>query len=516
MAINLSDLTALSSRVTRKKIGNRKLPSMDRIGQGDDRNGGGSSLGGLGGALGTVLGTIWGGFEGFLFLVGRGLFSGLAFTFTNAWSLLVQTGFFLANFDWNASDDEIDKALQGRWIGWAGTLGTGIGGTLGWFACGILPVAGLFSFNEAMAAYVLTEFGEEAQEEMAGYLAAIIRQSANVLAASAFAQTYKTTRTLIKAAPGIRALIPGIDRWGAKDGATFTIASTIENQVLEKIPNPLVRAFAENLYEEFFEACIEAGFVVAAGMDGWVASQAARNPDVSGEVIEIKPNRESDEVIHLAGSRTELKAQIPAVLAQHQIIRNREIGDVVAVPMATFIQTGAEREFSLQIQLNSNQKPPHFSGDRRNIQTASIVISDLSRAGMDWEKIRRAIGVNGYQYGPYVAVTKMTNGRQFHVYAGSSAIAEAKAKDFAALSDSNIKILNISQLTNEGERKLEPHLDKNRITVYPYKGKITRVIRRVGQKDELRSYSFPLWTDSKPQDWDENIQRLLSNTDGNP
>ncbi|MGL4333789.1 MAG: hypothetical protein ACRCSC_01860 [Lactococcus garvieae] len=508
MTLTFKDITQWESRIQRQAIGIRKLPPIKKIGQSGIQSTGGGGGFSIGGGITTVLGMIWNGFSGFLFLVGRGLLSGLAFTFTGAFSLLVQSTTFLANFDWNASDKEIDAGLQSRWKSWASTLGTGVGGSLGWFACGILPNAAIFAFDPGMGAYVLTQFGEEAQEELAGYLVAIIRQSMNIAVATAFASTYKTVRSILKASPVIQKLFPGIKKWGADNGPTFTISKSIEDAI-EKIPNPFVRNFTEAAYEEFFDACIDAGFTLTSAMDSYIAMNRAANTNVSQEILEIKPDRESDEKLYLAGSRDQLKTTLPQTLANYHLIKNRDIGDVFETPLTDYIQSAEKETITLHLSMHSRQKPPYGTGNKRNGQRVTIKIPKLKRSSLDWSKIKKAAGAQGYQYGKYGALVKLTNGRQYHVYASSSQFAIAKAKELIELSEAEIKNISVTELTNEGERRLVETQQKGSTVVYPHKAKITRVIERADKQREIRTISFDLWPDNEPADFKEKIELLF-------
>lgn len=509
MTIALSDITKLVSRKARATIGTRRLPSIEKIGDSGLSKSSGSSSDGLAYGISKVLGAIWGGFEGFLFLVGRGLLAGLQWSFSGAFSWLVSTSTFLANFDWNASDKEIDKGLQSRYIAWASSLGASVGGTLGWFACGILPNAALFSFNPAMAAYVLNTFGEEAQEELAAYLVLIVKQSLNVAVATAFAQTYKTARSILKASPQVRKLFSKIDQWGAKDGPTFTISKSIEDTI-EKIPNPFLRGFIDSAYEEFFDACIDAGFTLTASMDSFVAAQKAANANSSKEIIELKPDRESDEILYLAGSQESLKTAIPQVLAQHQMIRDRDLGLVFETPISDYEYSKIKDTFTLHLCYHSRKAPPFGTANTAGTQRVSLTIPHLKRTSIDWTKIKRAAGVAGYQYGKFAAKAYLTNGGSTKIWANSGQVATDVLQDLIALSEHEIKNIDIIEQTNKGERRLKDSQQKGNLFVYPQKACITYSVDRPDKAREIRSIKFELWPDIEPPDFKEKVLSLLA------
>jgi hypothetical protein len=510
MTIDLFSKGKLLSKVVRENIagvdGIREIGTIDEIGESSSTSPQGGLIGGLNTAAG-ILSGIFKGFKGFFFGALQKAFQ-ITLSFSSIFSYLVQGTIFLLNFDWNASDEEIDKQLQSSFTSWAAQVGGSLGGALGYFACGVAPTAAMFAFNPAMAAYVLAKTGPEALEEMQGYLVNIIRSSFRLASQFVFSQTYKTIRSLIKI--GFSGIIPGIDRWGAKNGARFTISGQVEKGI-ESIKNPALQAFTESFFEELGEGCVEGGFALTGAMDAFVYEQKIRENAQISELLEIKPNRESSEVVLLAGSREQLKPAITQVMAQHQLIKNRDLGEVNAVPLEAYVQRASQLQpnnFNLHLKLTSSKQPP-FKWRDDDFQQVTIVIPDVPLSNLNWEKIKKAIGPNGWTYGKYVATAKLSNGRQTQVYAATADMAKSKAKDLAELSVATIQTLNVSELTNEGKRKLEPNLQKKNLQVYPYQGKAVRVVRKTGTKDEMKSFRFNLWTQEEPIDFDINKQDLI-------
>ncbi|TAG73301.1 MAG: hypothetical protein EAZ23_10865 [Oscillatoriales cyanobacterium] len=79
---------------------------------------------------------------------------------TKLWSWIVGGVQFIANFNWNISDESIDKQIEGLWDAFGGLLGSAVGRAIGWIGCGLVPAAAIMTFNEALATHLLKEVGE--------------------------------------------------------------------------------------------------------------------------------------------------------------------------------------------------------------------------------------------------------------------------------------------------------------------------------------------------------------------
>ncbi|MGL6339170.1 MAG: hypothetical protein ACRC80_08525 [Waterburya sp.] len=507
MSIDLFSKGKLLSKIARGKIGQRLIPSIDKLGGAIKT----TSSGGVGGGLSTatgVIGGILGGFGGFIFGALKKALS-FAWSFTAIFSYMIQSAIFLYQFDWNASDEEIDKQLQGQFLGWAAQVGGAIGGALGYFACGIAPTAAMAAINPAAASYIIAKNGDEALEEMQGYLVSIIRASFRISAQTAFFQIYKGVRSILKATPAVRSLFPGIDKWGDKKGARYTLSGVVEKKI-ESIKNPMQRVFTEAAIEEFFEGCIEGGFAFTQAMDSFVYEQKIKENAQITELLEIKPHRGSDEVVHLVGTREQLKPAITQTMSNYQLLKNRDIGSVIETPPEFFVQHAIKKEDSLNlhIQLVSASNPP-YKWTNPDFQKVAICIPDIPLSKIDFEKIRQAIGVNGWVYGKFLARCKLTSGREFHVYASSSSEAKNKAEDLAKLTDAEIDRINVTEMTNSGKRKMHPNQQKNTVRVYPYKISVTRMVQKVGVPRKVRSVKIDIWQPEKPYNFDDKIRSLF-------
>lgn len=295
MPLSLS-LTSLGSRVIRSAVGSRIFSRRGASTSSSDDEG-------------NILVRAWNGINRFgnslmaesLKLLGNGI----QITWTAIWSLTVSTSTFLWHFNWNASDAELDAQIKSAFDSLAGILGGTLGNALGWLACGAVPGAIIFAFNEPMGLYVLEKVGEEALDEIAGNVATLIRATAQSAIKAGAIYLYKNIRNLWRESDSefvkrlkAEGLVDQakIDKALADRNKPWSFAKTTEDAI-ESIPNTFWRNFTEEFVEEFFESCTEAGYVVANSVDSYLAQQKMANETVMGseQTIEILLERGSDD-----------------------------------------------------------------------------------------------------------------------------------------------------------------------------------------------------------------------------
>lgn len=280
----------LSSRTVRRSIGNDGVRTFTRnaLVDGTDDSG-------------NVIGKIWSGLTRFGgSLIGRTLSLlaiGISFSFTALWSICVSTSTFIWHFNWNASDAELDSQINSAFSSLAGSLGGTLGNALGWLVCGAVPGAFIFAFNEPMGLYVLANVGEEALDEIAGNVAALIRATTTSVTKAAAIYAYKNIRKLWREPDS--AFVQRLKASGVVDQAKIDKALADRNKpwsfaqatedAIESIPNEFWKNFTEEFVEEFFESCTEAGYVVANSVDSYLAAQKAASTSMLGseQTIEI-------------------------------------------------------------------------------------------------------------------------------------------------------------------------------------------------------------------------------------
>lgn len=295
MALNLN-LANFASRNVRKAIGNngiRRFATNALEQKANDQT--------------NIITKAWNGlshFGGFLLSKVGWQPPWVKFTLSTLWGWFTGGVQFVWNFNWNASDKELDQSVTSAFNALGGTLGGTIGSALGYLACGAVPGAVIFAFNEPMGAYVLKELGEEALDEMAGNVANLIRQTGNLLMRSVAVSIYKNVRSLLRKPDSkVRQQLMSqgklspeqINKAIAARNKPWSFAIAFDDFV-ERIPNAFLRNFVEELVEEFADSCVEAGYVVANAMDSYLATQKLANDGFFGKekTVEIILNRDAD------------------------------------------------------------------------------------------------------------------------------------------------------------------------------------------------------------------------------
>jgi hypothetical protein len=464
-------------------------------------------------------------------LIGR-IASGLIFSFTALWGAIVQTTTFIYNFNWNASDAQLDSHLQAMKNILAGQLGGTIGNAIGYLACGIAPAAVILTFNEPLGLYLLSQVTEEALEEFISNLSVLIRQSIIIGAQYLLVNVFKGTRRAIKdyfkdpnsAQSRLFSNVFGsgfndaVKTWG--DGKKpWSFRQSVEDAI-ESIKNPTLENFVEELYEEALDACVEAGYVIAGGLDTWVAEQRLQKNTILGQqrIIEIQPDRSIDsEKIILAGNENLIKSNLPATLVYYQLVENRDVGQIIGEPVREYLRK-SPLSLSLKIQFRGASTPPWTSDGRQSLRT-QVHISDIDRSKLDWGAIKIACGgANGYLWGRFRATAKLSNNSQMSIYAGSAAEAEDRLMALIVLSNAEVLTLNVSEEKKEGRRRTSPALYKQSQRVYPAYATVLNQQKILNEEGAITTLSgaykrkrdrLELWTPTKPPDWEERIAELL-------
>jgi hypothetical protein len=391
---------------------------------------------------GGLLETIFNGALRFGNFLISGIASLVSFSFTKLWSWIVSSVQFIYNFDWNISDTAIDKRIQGLWTSFGGILGGAAGKTIGWLGCGVVPAATIFTFNQSLGAHLLREVGEQAIDEMLDAASEVINAGFRMGTQATFLWLYKDIRRALKDpnnifGQGLRTVLGSktIDNWGT--GESWTMAKAVENRI-EKIPDAFWRNFTEEMFEEGSEACIEAGFAVAGGIDAWLAQQAMQSDSVLGadRIVEITPDRSApDERIILSGSEAVLRPTIVSVLATHQMLGNRDVGVLInGTPVDDYITPGVQ-ERSLMIEFREKATPPWKMPNGKEARRRHITIPDIKR-GLTWDELKLA--AKQYTSGQRLVTARLNNGRQMQCYASTESEGIQKIKELLVLSTAEI------------------------------------------------------------------------------
>jgi len=447
------------------------------------------------------------------------------------WGLAVSTQQAIYNFNWRQTDEEIDNQIKGIQSALFAIAGGALGNALGWAVCGILPGVVITRFNPALGAYVLKEVGEEALDEFIGNLQALARYSAQALIRTWIYNAFKAGRKWLFTNPTFLkrkiAEFVGInydserELYLSKKRGHWSFYSR-DQEKLDSIKDPGWRAFIEEFYEEFGEACIEAGFVVAYSVESYYAMNRRENESVLGvdQAVEIKPDRSTNETIVLTGKQELLKPQILQVLTDHQVLGARDLGTIVAMPSEDYLKAHPKTGLRVVVTLSSNKTPP-FSNAETRVQ---IEIPDLNRSALEWERIKFAVGgENGYTWGRFFATAFFESGRRVRVHAITAGEAVDRIKLLVPMIDSTLRTITTGEEAKEGERLLYPSLQKDPVIVYPAFMTIFNRVElletqrnlgvrniRTGKRYEMREEQIQLWVPRKPPTWESVIQNLLN------
>lgn len=510
-------LGALRSRINRQLVG---IGGVRRIEAPLEES---NPLEGGGGIIRRILS-----FGGWLI---SGIKSLFRFSATGVWGAVVQTTAFLWHFNWNASDEQLDSQLKGLQNQIATQFGSTLGNLAGYYVCGILPASKMLRFNEAMALRILEDVSEEAFDELAQNLSILCQTMFFLSAQAAITTAFKNTRRVIKStfenpnspqSMALRGIFgdglgKAIDAWG-EDNQAWSFAEKVEERI-DSIPNESLRFFTEEFLEEFFDACVEAGYIVANGIDAWYAQQRLQRDIILGseEGVEIKPNRESDERIVLTGREQLLRPVITQTMATSQFVENRDIGQIMGEPVRNHVKK--ERlKLSIKIVWKDRVRPPWGDSER-----VDCTIPQVDRTRVDWDLIKSlAGGENGFSTGRFLALANLSGGYQMRIYGQTAAEAETRLKALLQLSEEELLTLNITELTKEGLRAAGQPMEKEAYRVYPCYFTILNQTKVLNQERKgvatltglykRRSQQILLWTNKKPRSFDETVAELLRTT----
>lgn len=497
------------------------------------------------GGSGGFLGSMFGGLVKFTGWLINGALGGLAFTFTAGWSFITQSALQLYFFNWNITDQQIDQLLKAQEAILAGQLGETIGNTLGYLICGIAPSAAIMAFNEPLGAYLLAKVGEEALEEFLSNFQQLIQLTFKMgmqrYAFNRFKNMRRNVRNLVNDPNGFNArfvkgvfgsdVLKALQGWGTTN-KPWSFALSVEEWI-DSLNNPVLENFFEELIESFIDGCIEAGYVVAGGLDSWVMQQRlarTESPFGAETIVELTPDREADnERIILAAPRDLLRQELVSTMRTHTLIDNRDVGMVFGETITQLVKdnpTNDPTELSIKIQFYGTQKPP-WRTNNKTAQRTYTTIPNIRRSKIDWEFIKTVSGgTNGYLWGRFYGVAKLANASgnvadSIRLYAATSEEAEDRLIALAQLSEYDIVAINVTEEKRFGRRASNRALYKETTRVYPAYFTIINSQKILNEENGIntlngtykkRDAKILLWVDKKPNDFETAIAELFKDT----
>ena len=187
-------------------------------------------------------------------------------------------------------------------------------------------------------------------------------------------------------------------------------------------------------------------------------------------------------------------ANAQSLLANHQLIYNRDLGQIVGTPEEDYFSPTPQRR-KLKVIFRSKEKPPWRHSDGNYSKKVECSIPDV-KPGLTWSKLKR--GIPKFTWGKYRVTAYLDNGRQMTVYGVS--YAEAEQQILALIKLSTAAIMNMTRgedVTDIPNRRKLPTL------VYPIYAKLIEGdVTTSGQwrSNKRKTTRIDLWVDSEPED----------------
>lgn len=455
--------------------------------------------------------------------------------------LVVATVQFILNFNFNTSDEEFEAAIKARELAWYGQLGETLGTFAGWLVCGVVPSLLIGTVNEGLMMHLLLEVGEEAFDEVGSELQNLLLLGMKQHIQNLASRMFMGLRSAIKTAAnqkdqsligkGVQAMIqqfpglkPIIENWGKKGAKSWTIAGSI-NEWVESFPDGNLQEFLEEFIDAFGESCVEAGYVVAGGIDSWILNQKVAHDQIQGKlrVVEVLLDRsDPDSKVIVAGPERQVMQTLIEQKNQYMQMKRHDMGLIVGgEPVANTITTPG-LPYARIIFSNS---------DTKKVKPTYIDIHNLDRTKWDnWAAIKLACGgSNGYTWGAYWVEALLPDNNVIGCYAGSENEGEnmiERLLPFSMSGDDLTKIQwNARHEMRKGSRTLYDSTYKSSRKQVPWEFIIVNPQRILNEENgranrsgiyQDRQAVIPLWTDTAPDDFAETIAELFRTPGPNP
>jgi|688.fasta_scaffold35990_2 hypothetical protein len=439
---------------------------------------------------------------------------------------------FLFTFNWQTSDEEFEQAIAAAELSWYGQLGETLGVAAGWFLCGVVPSLLIGTVNEAMMLHVLQDVSEEAFDEITGELSALLQMGARQQMNKAAAHLFMGIRALIKRAangdadpllggaidlvfkafPNVR---EAAKTWGNKGNKPWTIAGAIQDSI-ESLPEGNLKEFVEEFVDALGESCINAGYVVAGGVDNFIMEQKLAKRQQLGQerVVEVLLNRnDPSSKIIVAGPEEFIKQSLITQKNEYQLMQGRDVGQWVGEPLRESLKTPP---ISIQMRILLSDKEKTLTGAKRK----QITIPNVDRAKIDWANLKTALGgSNGYMWGRFRGKAVLDTGHTLDVYANSEQQATELLESLVSFSKSEILTVTVTEEQKIGVRKKWDTLYKQDTRIYPIKFTIINQVKVLNEESGIVQPSgiykrknsgwIDLTGDTKPDDFEETLTELF-------
>ncbi|MGC9384891.1 MAG: hypothetical protein ACP5D6_09850 [Kosmotogaceae bacterium] len=379
----------------------------------------------------------------------------------------------LWEFNWDISDEQIDKTI----IGLQGTLIDRTAGLLGNLAgkllCGGLPILGIAMINRAAAVHIARTQGVQMLTELSEAFGDYIREVFKNYMRQKTWQAYKNVRRAIKSAllndnpisKKIVSLIPGgkktLEAWGDENVEDWSFQAQFQKQI-EKLPEDyngdastiINQSSVQEFVDSFSDSCEDAIIAVAAGLDDFLGLQKLEE-ERDRQLVQttIRPDgRDGEEITIVTSARNQVSG-IADALNTHRMLESRDMGSYLGQPWDEIPITE-----SLGIQLTfvfyNFEKPPYYSKKRRNeLAKTQIVLPNVKRNMINWERLKNDFGkISPFTKGSVKVTCNLSNGRHFAFYAKSESDGRDMCEKLVEYTDQKI-VYPIRFANHEGRGK---------------------------------------------------------------
>lgn len=455
------------------------------------------------------------------------------------------------NFNWNISDEQIDKNMNALANQFISTTAGFLGNMAGKLVCGVLPTAGIAFINKAAALHIALSKGPEMLIEVSTAFGSYVRQSFNMAMKAIAWQLFKHGRRAIKwfltnsnapIAKKLVATIPGgestVKKWGDEKGEEWSFGKQ-RRDAREKLPEKYDgnlstiwnQDSSEEFWDEFSDSCKEAIILVAQGLDEYIALQRIeqnRQQQLVSAVIENNGER-----FRLVSSLRNLQENVTTALAQTEILGNRDIGQFVGSGDIAEVPNSSNLKIQLTFILYNYEKPPYWTKDRRSkLQKTQIELPSVERSKITWDRLQRIFtqpSKSAFTKGNIKVTCQMMNGRKFSFFTNESSknAAVRICKELVDLTNSRIVYpITFEERKGYGARENAKRIRETRMYISEVKilnweliDKFEQAKIDLGENSALAMYKdprkskvkIPLHFERKPS-WVDNAIRTATRT----
>lgn len=414
-------------------------------------------------------------------------------SFDRLWDIIVEGYFAIKYFDWNATDEALQKQMEANNQRILNVGAEALGEQLGF---GTVRLANFFLGRflgskgkekaakikvPVLSARVGLALAEEGEEEAVAGLRRFLTTTLTAQISNAFIASVLWAR---------RNKLFGLESI-TKAQSNGSIHQKIEEKI-QQLPE-WMRQPVENFIEGFEDGIIEAGYVVATTIDDHVAAMRYAQRSGFKRTVEVKPQKGSEEKLKFVGTQTEVKEQMQlTVYGTYPLIENRDIGEYFGNPIEEQIKLRPQLR-TLKLHFCEYERPPFR---RKGIlgKRCEISVPDC-RQGLSWKDLKAA--VRRYQTGEFYVTCRLENGRQMCGWFASEQEGRSTLTELAGLSTENLVLdsFRVSKgVVDDPTKRIK--------TVYPVRAALVFPRRKNGDRAGIvgNAQRLDLWTDEEPKD----------------